>query len=320
MIGFDAVARPFTRVARLPLLAPLAGRDFRLVWFGESVSLLGDQFHTVALSWLVLGADRVGPGARARCCVAAAIPRGDLHARRRRPRPTGSRRGSLVLGSNVLRAVLTTIVAALVLGSRDRALAPGRRSASCSGRSTRSSTRPSTRSIPRLVPPDRLAAANAVVQGTGQLVGTVGPALAGFAIAIIGVGAAFAHRCRSRSRSPRLALWLVRGGATATVPSTLTEAADDTEATATPATATARYGRRPSSRRRPPTSHAASMTHCPDRRRPGGPRRPGDADARGHVDRRANLAFNGPIVVGLPWLVLVHFGGDALSLGLLFAA
>jgi MFS family permease len=33
-----------------------------------------------------------------------------------------------------------------------------------------------------------------------------------------------------------------------------------------------------------------------------------------------NLAFNGPIVVGLPWLVLVHFGGDALALGLLFAA
>jgi MFS family permease len=36
------------------LLAPLKVRDFRLVWFGESISLLGDQFYFVALSWLVL--------------------------------------------------------------------------------------------------------------------------------------------------------------------------------------------------------------------------------------------------------------------------
>ena len=34
----------------------------------------------------------------------------------------------------------------------------------------------------------------------------------------------------------------------------------------------------------------------------------------------ANLAFTGSIVIGLPWLVLVRFGGDALALGLLFAA
>ena len=33
----------------------------------------------------------------------------------------------------------------------------------------------------------------------------------------------------------------------------------------------------------------------------------------------ANLAFTGSIVIGLPWLVLVRFGGDASSLGLLFA-
>jgi hypothetical protein len=36
----------FARVARLPLLAPLRARDFRLVWFGESVSLLGPSSTT----------------------------------------------------------------------------------------------------------------------------------------------------------------------------------------------------------------------------------------------------------------------------------
>ena len=38
------------------------------------------------------------------------------------------------------------------------------------------------------------------------------------------------------------------------------------------------------------------------------------------VSTAANLAFTGPMVVGLPWLVLVHFGGTASALGLLFAA
>jgi predicted MFS family arabinose efflux permease len=38
------------------------------------------------------------------------------------------------------------------------------------------------------------------------------------------------------------------------------------------------------------------------------------------ISTAINLAFTGPTVVGLPWLVLVGFGGDALALGLLFAA
>jgi len=33
-----------------------------------------------------------------------------------------------------------------------------------------------------------------------------------------------------------------------------------------------------------------------------------------------NFAFNGPFVIGLPWLVLIHFDADSLALGLVFAA
>lgn len=36
------------------ILRPLAMRDFRLLFSGETISLLGDQFHFVALAWLVL--------------------------------------------------------------------------------------------------------------------------------------------------------------------------------------------------------------------------------------------------------------------------
>ena len=39
---------------RVSLLAPLQVRNFRNLWLGQSVSLVGDQFTFVALSWLVL--------------------------------------------------------------------------------------------------------------------------------------------------------------------------------------------------------------------------------------------------------------------------
>ena len=68
--------------------------------------------------------------------------------------------------------------------------------------------------VPRLVPPGRLAPANALMQGTAQLMGTVGPAIAGFTIALIGVGVAFVVDAASFAIAA-LALWLVRSGATA---------------------------------------------------------------------------------------------------------
>src|SRR4029450_6119957 len=34
--------------------SPLRVRNFRLLWIGESISLLGDQFYLIALPWLVL--------------------------------------------------------------------------------------------------------------------------------------------------------------------------------------------------------------------------------------------------------------------------
>jgi hypothetical protein len=34
--------------------SPLSVRNFRLLWIGEGISLLGDQFYIIALPWLVL--------------------------------------------------------------------------------------------------------------------------------------------------------------------------------------------------------------------------------------------------------------------------
>jgi len=205
MTGLGAGAGVLAGVGRVPLIAPLTNRDFRLVWFGESVSLLGDQFNTVALAWLVLGL--TGSGfALGIILVAAAIPRGvflllgGVLSDRLSPR-------DIALASNALRAVLTTVVAGLVLGDRiqiwhlvlvgvafgtvDALFLPAINTL-----------------VPRLVAADRLAAANAVLQATGQLVGTVGPAMAGFAVALIGVGAAFVIDAASFAVAA-LALWFV---------------------------------------------------------------------------------------------------------------
>ena len=46
--------------------------------------------------------------------------------------------------------------------------------------------------VPMLVPTDRLPAANALVQGTAQFAGLIGPAIAGIVVAIVGTGPAFA--------------------------------------------------------------------------------------------------------------------------------
>jgi Major Facilitator Superfamily len=301
MNAIDVVSRPIARAARLPLLAPLAGRDFRLVWFGESVSLLGDQFNVIALSWLVLG--MTGSGfALGAILIAAAIPRGlfmlvgGVLSDRISPR-------DLALASNVVRAMLTTIVAALVLGAHvqlwqlaavgvlfgtvDAIFLPAINTL-----------------IPRLVPAGRLAPANAVMQGTAQLVGTVGPAIAGFAVALIGVGAAFAIDALSFAVAAA-ALWLVRSGARPGHPDD--PVAVEPAGAATSAPASGDDAARPSL-----TGALVAGAH----------EVLGDPVMRSIVivSTATNLAFTGPTVIGLPWLVLVHFGSSAFELGLLFAA
>lgn len=282
----------FGRVSRLPLLAPLRFRDFRLVWFGESVSLLGDQFHYVALSWLVLGLTGSGL-ALGTVLLAASLPRGAFLlvggalSDRISPR-------TLMFGSNLVRAVITTVIAALVIGTRveiwhlllagalfgtvDAVFFPAIGTI-----------------VARLVPEDRLGPANAVLQGTQQLMQTIGPALAGFAIAIIGVGAAFVIDAVSFGVAA-LAIWLVRS----------TGLPEPSVPPAPPASATVAPGW---------MSVIASMAE-------GTRVVMGDPVMRMLVllSTSFNLAFTGPVVVGLPWLVQVRFGGDAAMLGVLFAA
>jgi MFS family permease len=177
------------RLRQLPLWQPLALRDFRLLWFGQSVSLLGDQFYLVALPWLTL--QLTGSSlALGTVLMTAAIPRavfmlvGGAVSDRFSPR-------TLMLVSNVIRAVVVALITglvwqhaiqlwhlylfALVFGLVDAFFYPAFMSI-----------------VPLLVNKDRLEAGNALLGGTAQLSGLIGPAPAGLLISAVGLGAAFA--------------------------------------------------------------------------------------------------------------------------------
>ncbi|MBP5977922.1 MFS transporter [Brasilonema sp. CT11] len=174
---------------RLQIWQPLLVRDFLLLYIGESVSLLGDQFYLVALPWLTIQLTH-SPISLGTVLMAAAVPRavlmlvGGVLSDRLSPR-------LIMLVSNALRAVLTALLTVLValgmtqlwhlylfalsFGVVDGFFIPAAKSI-----------------IPSLVTKELLAASNALSQGTTQLILLIGPALGGLLIATIGIQTAFA--------------------------------------------------------------------------------------------------------------------------------
>jgi len=190
------------------LLRPFAVRDFRLLFSGETISVIGDQFHFVALAWLTL--QLTGSGlALGSVLMVAAIPRGVFMllggalSDRFSPR-------SLMLGSNAIRAVLVGIIAALVLTGRaelwqlfvmaglfgvvDALFYPAIGAI-----------------LPMLVDEETLPPANAVLQGSQQLASLIGPAAAGVLVALVNTGPAFVIDAFSFAIAS-VALFFVVGG------------------------------------------------------------------------------------------------------------
>jgi MFS family permease len=151
-------------------------RNFRLLWIGEGISLLGDQFYLIALPWLVLLLTG-NPLAVGTVLAIAGIPRaifmllGGAMTDRFTPR-------KLMVNSNLVRMVLTGLLAALVFtgliqtwmlfafalvfGLADAFFYPAQ-----------------TSIVPQLVSKDQLQAGNAMIQGTATLSIFIGPILAG---------------------------------------------------------------------------------------------------------------------------------------------
>ncbi len=164
-------------------LEMLRSRNFRLLWIGEVVSVLGDQFTLIALPWLVLQltGDALAMGT---VLALAGVPRaifmllGGALTDRFSPRTT-------MIASNSLRLLLVASMAILILsGSIELwmlyafALFFGLADAFYY---------PAIGTIvPMVVPEKRLQTGNAIVQGTARLSVFVGPLLAGGLIALLG--------------------------------------------------------------------------------------------------------------------------------------
>ncbi len=161
---------------------PLSVRTFRLLWIGEGISLLGDQFYMIALPWLVL--QLTGSSFALGTVIAlAGIPRalfmlvGGAFVDRFSPR-------SVMIVSNSARLILVTVLSALVLTNTIRlemlygfALAFGLADAFYfPGQSA---------IVPQLLAEDQLQAGNTIVQGTAQLSLFIGPVVAGGLIALL---------------------------------------------------------------------------------------------------------------------------------------
>jgi MFS family permease len=177
-----------TALRRISLFQPLRDRGFRMVWIGETVSMFGDQFYLVALPWLALALTGSSL-ALGLVLMAAAIPRaalmlvGGALSDRYDPR-------AIMVASSAARAGLVGILALLVwtdaiqlwhlyllgagFGAADAFFQPA-----------------ALALVPRLVPEDRLEASNALVMGSMAVMGMIGPAIAGVAIAATGTALGF---------------------------------------------------------------------------------------------------------------------------------
>jgi MFS family permease len=281
----ELVASPAasTELGGPTLVQPLRVRDYRLVFTGETISVLGDQFHFVALAWLAL--QLTGSGlALGTVLMTAAIPRavfmlvGGAFSDRFSPR-------TLMLVSNLVRGAVVAVIGGLVLSGRaelwhlyvlaatfgivDAFFYPALGTI-----------------VPMIVPGRLLSPANALMQGSTQVMGLIGPAAAGAAIALVQTGPAFVVDAASFGVAA-LAVFLVRGGRRAT----------------------------PSSDDAPRESVMGSI---------GAGIRAAWADPalRGTLVliTAFNLAFTGPVNVGLAWLAEDRFAGGSAAFGMLFSA
>ena len=163
-------------------------RNLGLLWFGESISLLGDQFYMVALPWLVL--QLTGSALAVGTILAVAgIPRallmlvGGVFTDRMSPR-------LLMLLSNAARIIITGLLTALVMtqliqvwmlyvlsfafGVVDAFFHPAYMAI-----------------LPMIVEEDKLASGNATLQGTSLLVSGIGPGIGGVLVKLAGTGLSF---------------------------------------------------------------------------------------------------------------------------------
>ena len=295
----DPPAAPRGRLGRLRELRiwDAAGvRDFRLLWASEGVSILGDQFHAVALSWLVI--TLTGSGlALGTVLIAISVPRALLLVPMGVVADRRSQR-SLMLASHLARAGIVAAITALVVsgnasiaalaglgvlfGAADAVYMPSQQAF-----------------VPRAVGPDRLPSANALLQGTLQLVSIVAPPIAGLVVAAAGTGIAFGVDAASFVVAAGL-IALIGGAGARALARPLARDAADIRASAAPEPAQESFLRALGGGVRYVVADRAIAVML-------------------GVSLVLNFALNGPAAVGMAWLAELRYHAGATGLGLLVA-
>jgi DHA3 family tetracycline resistance protein-like MFS transporter len=188
-LSYEGLDQPAVR-GRVRLLAPLRHRDFRLLWSGMCVSLLGDGVFLVAMAWQVYALSNA-PAALAMVGIAMTVPTiafllvggvlSDRFDRRRVMLGADLMRG-LAVGLMALLSITGTLVlwqvAALVAlyGAGSAFFSPAFDAL-----------------VPEVLPAAQLAEANALDQFVRPIaLRLAGPAIGGVVIDGVGVGSAFA--------------------------------------------------------------------------------------------------------------------------------
>jgi MFS family permease len=165
-----------------------SGRDFRLLWLGQTVSILGDQFYLVALPWLVL--HLTGSGLKlGTVLLTATVTKVAFQLVGGATSDMLSQRMMMIASSSV-RAIVCAVLTALVFfdktrlwhlfiivavfGTADAFFAPAFRAF-----------------IPTVIDKEDLVTGNSLLNGSSMLAMFIGPSVAGLLIATTGTSAAF---------------------------------------------------------------------------------------------------------------------------------
>jgi hypothetical protein len=269
--------------ARTGLLSPLRDRDFRLLWTGAALSLLGDGAFLVALAWQVFSLSG-GPAGMSYVGIAMTVPTivfllvGGVASDR-------MDRRLILVGADLLRAVAVALMAGLTLGGQVEVWHLVALSA-LYGTGAAFHAPAFDALVPDLLAGERLAQANALDQLMRPMALRMGgPALGGLLVGVAGAGPVFMLDAAS---------FLIAGG-------------------------TALLMRVPPRAAPAPGERPASM-FADLREGWRFVRRHSWLWATFGSAAIAYLLFMGPVEVLLPWIVKDVLHGSATDLGLVFAA
>lgn len=174
---------------RLPhAFAALQYRDYRLLWIGQFVSMLGVQMQTVALSWLVY--DLTGSEAQlGGIALARALPTIVLSLFGGTLADQVDRRRLLIVTQSTAALLLTLLALAVSAGWTSMPLLYAFALATSSAMAFDSPARQAL--IPALVPRERLANALTLNVLAFDTAAVLGPSIGGFLIGWFGTAAAF---------------------------------------------------------------------------------------------------------------------------------